>query len=122
MEKEYAQALFELSQKPGANASELVKKLVAHLKKTGRLKLLPHIGRELKRIEERAQVFDELLEVASEQERAQAEKEAKEFGITAKARVNENLVSGWRAHTGSRIIDRSGKRALLDLYRHITSV
>lgn len=121
MEKEYAQALFNLSQKPGAGASELVNQLVVHLKKTGRMRLLPHISRELGRIEARAKTFDERLEVASEQEKAQAEHEAKEFGIHAKAQVNGNLVSGWRARSGSRVIDRSGKRALIDLYRQITS-
>lgn len=121
MEREYAQALFDLSQKPDADASELVKKLVAHLKETGREKLLPRIGRELARIEASAASFGELLEVASEHEKASAEKEAKEFGISAHAQVNETLVSGWRARSGSRIIDRSGKRALLDLYRQITA-
>lgn len=121
MEKEYAQALFDLSQKPGADASELVKQLAVHLKKTGRLKLLPRIGRELGRIEARAKTFGELLEVASESEKAQAEREAKELGVNAKAQVNESLVSGWRARVGSRVIDRSGKRALLDLYRQIIS-
>lgn len=121
MEKEYAQALFNLSQKPGADASELVKQLVAHLKETGRLKLLPHIARELKRIEARAETFDEHLEVASEREIAQAEREANELGMHAKAQVNEDLISGWRARSGSRVIDRSGRRALLDLYRQITN-
>lgn len=121
MEKEYAQAVFALSQKPGANATELVKKLVTHLNKTGRMKLLPHIARELGRIEARAETFEEHLEVASEQEKAQAQREANELGIHAKAQVNESLVSGWRARVGSRVIDRSGKRALIDLYRQITN-
>lgn len=121
MEKQYAQALFDLAQKPGASADELVKKLVAHLKATGREKLLPRIGRELHRIEMRAESFGESLEVATAHEKAAAEKEAKELGITAKAEVNETLVSGWRGRIGSRIIDRSGKRALLDLYRQIAT-
>lgn len=119
MEKEYAHALFELAQKPGTQADELVQKLVAHLKETGREKLLPRILRELKRIEARAESFGELLEVASENEVKQAEREAQALGITAKAQVNGTLVSGWRARAGSRVIDRSGKRALLDLYREI---
>lgn len=121
MEKEYAQALYDLAHKPGAHASELVKKLVAHLKEKGREKLLPRIGRELSRIEARAETFGEMLEVASEHEKAKAEREAKEFGISAKAQVNQDLVTGWRARSGSRIIDRSGKRALLELYRQISA-
>lgn len=120
MEKEYAQAVFDLAQKPGADASNLVKQLVAHLKRTGREKLLPRIARELHRLDARAEAFGELLEVASPHEKTHAEREAKELGISAKAQVNESLVSGWRARTGSRVIDRSGKRALLDLYRQIT--
>lgn len=121
MEKQYAQALFDLAQKSGASADELVKKLVVHLKETGREKLMPRIARELHRLDARAQSFGEQLEVASAHEKAHAEKEAKEFGITAKAEVNETLVSGWRARTGSRVIDRSGKRALLDLYQAIAN-
>ncbi len=119
MEKEYAQALYELATKPDASADELVKKLVAHLKETGREKLLPGIARELNRLGARKAAFGETLEVASAAEAPRAEQEARELGITAAARVNGNLVSGWRARAGSRIIDRSGKRALLDLYRTI---
>ncbi len=119
LHKDYAQALFNLAQKPEAKAADLVKKLVTHLQVSGREKLLPHILREYKRIEARAEVLDESLEVASQSEKAAAVREAKEFGITAHANVNESLVSGWRAQKGSRVIDRSGKRALLDLYRTI---
>lgn len=119
MEKLYAQAVFDLSQKPDASASELVKTLVAHLEKTGRVKLLPRILRELKRIESRKASFGEVLEVASSEEKSSAEKEARELSITATAHVNHSLISGWRARSGSRVIDRSGKRALLDLYRQI---
>lgn len=121
MEKTYAQALFQLAQKPNASADELVKTLVAHLKEAGREKLLPRILLELKRLDARSTAFGEVLEVASESEKAAATKEAKELGITADAIVNETLVSGWRARTGSRVIDRSGKRALIDLYSRITA-
>lgn len=119
MEREYAQAVFDLSRAPGAKAAALAERLVKHLEATGRQKLLPRILRELKRIDAQAQSFGEVLEAASEREKAAAEKEAGALGITAKAQVNEELVSGWRARSGSRVIDRSGKRALLDLYRQI---
>jgi F0F1-type ATP synthase delta subunit len=119
MEKQYAQALFDLAQKPGASAADLVKRLMAHLKETGREKLLPRILREYRRIEARAQTFGEELEVASDKEAAKASTEAKSLGITAKPTVNPALVTGWRARSGSRLIDRSGKRALIDLYRQI---
>ena len=119
MEKDYAQALFTLAQKPGAKADELVKRLVAHLQETGREKLLQRILREFKRIDARAESFGESLEVASAKEKPGAVKEAGAFGITADAHINPELVTGWRARKGSRVIDRSGKRALLDLYRQI---
>ncbi len=121
MEKTYAKALYDLASKPGADASKLVESFIAHLKAEGRLKLLPRILRELKRLDARNQSLGDLLEVASEKEKAAAEADAKSLGITANAVVNETLVTGWRARTGSRVIDRSGKRALLDLYRSITS-
>jgi len=121
MEKEYAQALFSLAQKPNASADDLVNKLRKNLQDTGREKLLPRILRELKRIEARAESFGEALEVASDAERASAQKEARQLGIAADAQVNPELISGWRARSGSRVIDRSGKRALVELYRRIVT-
>jgi len=121
MEKTYAKALYDLTVKPGADAAKLVDSLIAHLKAEGRLKLLPRILRELKRLDARHTSLADFLEVASEKEKAAAHAEAKALGINAEPVVNETLVTGWRARTGSRIIDRTGKRALLDLYRTITS-
>jgi F0F1-type ATP synthase delta subunit len=121
MEKEYAQAIYSLAQEPDASAKDLVGKLMEHLQATGRVKLLPRILRELRRIEARAASLSETFEVASAGEKAAAEKEAHALGITAHARVNHDLISGWRARTGSRLIDRSGRRALLDLYRRIVA-
>lgn len=119
MEKDYAQALYTLAKKPGAKADDLVKRLIAHLSETGREKLLPRILREFSRIDARAESFGEILEIASAKEKTAAEKEAQAFGITSPAQINAELVTGWRARSGSRVIDRSGKRALLDLYRQI---
>lgn len=121
MERTYAQALFNLSQKPGVSSTELVKTLRAHLKETGREKLLPRILLESKRITARAESFSEVLEVAHKNEAGEAEKEAKLLGISAKAELNPDLITGWRARSGSRVIDRTGKRALLDLYRQIVA-
>ncbi len=120
MEKTYAKALYTLATKDGADHKTLVDTLVAHLKETGRLKLLPRILLELKRLDARASALTNILEVASEKEVAQAVAEAKELGITVAPSVNDSLVSGWRARVGSRVVDRSGKRALLDLYKRIT--
>lgn len=121
MEKTYAKALYDLASREGADESALVSSLVKNLTETGRLKLLPRILRELKRIDARASTLTETLEVASESEKASAKKEANELGITAEPTINSHLVSGWRAQKGSRVIDHSGKRALLDLYKRITT-
>jgi hypothetical protein len=94
---------------------------VAHLKAHGRLKLLPGILRELKRLEWRAHALDPHVEAASEVERSSAIEAAKKEGITAQSSsVNPELIRGWRARTQGALIDRSGKRALVDLYQAIT--
>ena len=94
---------------------------VAHLKRTGRMKLLPKVLRELRVQEAREKLRQPLVEVASEGEAAFALKAASASGIVAKeARVNPSLVSGWRARAEGKLIDRSAKHALIDIYRRIT--
>ena len=98
MERTYAKALFDLSHKEGADTKKLVETLVAHLRETGRLKLLPRILTELKRLDARAGTFMETLEVASESEKASAEREAKETGHYCTR--NDKQGSGyWMART-----------------------
>lgn len=121
MEKTYAQALYNALQK-GSKEDELVSSLMQHLKAEGRLKLLPAILRELKTLQARTRTLGATLEVATESGKAAAFAEAKAEGIdAAEAVVNPELISGWRAREGGRLIDRSGKRALVDIYRRITS-
>jgi hypothetical protein len=71
---------------------------VAHLRKTGRLKLLPQVLRELR--EESARV-----------KRLGAKKEM--------AAENPSLISGWRSIENGVLTDTTGKRALLDIYKNI---
>lgn len=121
MEKLYATALDDLARKDGAKPKELVEQLVAHLTKTGRSKLLPGILRELKVLEARRAKLVPSVEVASQDEAAEALMEAKKEGIEAtRAHVNHSLVRGWRARSGGMLIDRSAKRGLIDLYRAVT--
>ena len=121
MEKAYAQALVNVLQK-GTNEDEAISSLMAHLKEAGRLKLLPAILRELRTLNARTQVLDAAVEVATEAESASALSAAASEGISArKATINPLLIRGWRAREGGRLIDRSGKRALIDIYRRITS-
>ena len=121
MEKQYAHALSrQIAQ--GADESALVGGLVAHLKRDGRMKLLPGIVRELKALQARTDKLAPSVEVASEADSADALAKARVLGIEASsATVNPSLIKGWRARTGSTLVDRSAKQALVDLYQRITN-
>ena len=124
MQKIYAQALYDEGQKLStpADAKALVERLAKHLKQAGREKLLPSILRELQHIEEKHAKLEPVVEVAHERDAAKALEEAKAHGIHAsKAHVNHDLVTGWRASAGGKLIDKSGKQALVDLYQKITT-
>lgn len=117
MHKAYAKALDSLLVS-GMKEEEVFKKLITHLKESGRMKLLPQLLRELKTEGKRKQAREPMLEVASEGEVKSAEKTV---GMKVKAIVNPPLIRGWRLTTADTLIDRSGKRALIDLYRKVTS-
>ena len=119
MEKVYAQALVELEEK-GVKAPELTKHLIAHLTTVGRLKLLPKILRELKKIDARHAKEWSPLEVASEKETSSARAELKTMGIEPESvHVNPSLIAGWRILQKDTFIDTSAKKALVDLYTNI---
>ena len=104
----------------GRKEDEIVGNLVKHLKAKGRVKLLPGILRALKIQMERNKTLGATVEVASKEEAKAALAEAKALGIDAEeATVNPILLSGWRARTEGVLVDRSGKRALTDIYRGI---
>jgi F0F1-type ATP synthase delta subunit len=119
MEKIYADAL-KRSVAKGGDEDTLVTNLLAHLKAEGRMKLLPGILRELRSMQVREDKLAPVLEIANEKEKSTATKEAKEAGVeTTYVVVNDRLISGWRARSGSALIDRSGKQALIDIYKNI---
>ncbi|KND47324.1 MAG: hypothetical protein AB199_02765 [Parcubacteria bacterium C7867-004] len=121
MEREYAQALREMVA-GGTDEAAIVDGLVKHLKLEGRLKLLPGILRELKGLQARAEAQAPRVEVASEEEAKDALTSAKEEGIDAReATINPSLIRGWRAQENGTLIDRSAKKALVDLYQKITN-
>lgn len=121
MEKEYAQALREMLQK-GTDESQIVEGLVQHLKEEGRLKLLPGIVRELKGLQAIADKRAARVEVANAEEATAALAEARSEGIDAPlATINPSLIRGWRAQENGILIDRSAKKALVDLYQKITN-
>ncbi|HEX8946926.1 MAG TPA: F0F1 ATP synthase subunit delta [Candidatus Paceibacterota bacterium] len=118
----YAQALTRVAAAPGADGSALAKNLIAHLRATGRMKLLPHIARSLKEAHARQGTLSGVVEVAREEERDTALAEAAAAGVHAKTvAVNPALVRGWRARSAGTLIDRSAKRSLIELYQRITS-
>lgn len=120
MEKVYAEAINNVVAK-GAKEEAVFESLKSHLSATGRVKLLPRILYELRALSARKGKVAATVEVARESDAAAALKEAKEAGIDADAAVvNDSLITGWRAKKEGVLIDRSGKRALIDLYRRIT--
>lgn len=119
MQKLYATSILRLIDK-GMGEKEVVDNLLEHLKRSGRTKLLPGILRELKTLAAREKVTAPTLEVARKEDEAQAKAAAKAEGIEAEeVIVNPSLLQGWRARAGSKLVDRSGKRALIDLYARI---
>lgn len=116
----HAQAVSNLLARPGADESLIAEQLIAHLKKSGRTKMLPSILRDLRALSLRSQKSAAHLEVATEAEREGA---AKAAGVLlSETVVNPSLIRGWRLTKGSQLTDKSGKRALIDLYRRITRV
>ena len=73
-------------------------KFIAHLRRTGRMKLLPY-------------VLQELRTEAARAKRLSPKKET--------AKQNPSLISGWRQIENGVLTDYTGKRALLDIYRNI---
>ncbi len=103
-------------------AEEAVRKLIAHLKSAGRIKMLPQIVREFRKIAARRRVLQPKVEVAREEEAAATLRVAAVHGVVVRrAVVNPALICGWRARKGSMLIDRSGKSALVAIYRKVTA-
>lgn len=104
----------------GTKEDVIVGNLVKHLKQKGRVKLLPGILRALKIQMERSKTLGASVEVATKEGEKAALAEARLLGIDAEeAVVNPILLSGWRARKEGVLVDRSGKRALTDIYRGI---
>jgi hypothetical protein len=118
--KLYAKALVSLKGNP--NQAAITDKVIAEIHETGRAKLLPSILREIKVLEMRKAYLEPRLEVAHQKDGEAAMASAKEAGIhAARAHVNHTLLSGWRARAGGKLVDRSGKSALITIYKKVTS-
>ncbi len=124
MERTYAKVLWKLSHEAGADLDTLVSRLIAQLQARGRMKLLPRILRELKKLEASGEGITMLIEVATEKDAAAAKSFAESLGYGTESKnavINHSLISGWRVRTNGTLTDRSGKRALIDIYRAITT-
>ena len=109
----------ELEDKAASDAA--ITKLIIHLKSAGRMKMLPQIARELRKVAARRHALRPNVEVAHQHEAAAALQAAAHVGIVAShARVNPSLIHGWRARNGDILVDHSAKSALLSLYQNVT--
>jgi len=113
------EATAEIEDKAVSDAA--VTKLILHLKSAGRMKMLPQIARELRKVATRRHSRRPVVEVAHQKEAAQALRSAATLGIvTREANINPDLIHGWRARSGDMLIDASAKRALLHIYQKVT--
>lgn len=114
------EAAAEVEDKAASDAA--VTKLILHLKSAGRMKMLPEIARELRKVAARRHALRPTVEVAHKKEEAAALRAAAALGIMAKhASVNTSLIHGWRARSHGRLVDHSAKRALLHIYQNVTA-
>jgi len=113
------EATAEIEDKAVSDAA--VTKLIMHLKSAGRMKMLPQIARELRKVAARRHALRPTVEVAHEKEAASALRAAAHEGIVAPhAQVNPSLIHGWRARSANLLVDHSAKRALLHIYQKVT--
>lgn len=114
------EATAELEDKAASDTA--ITKLIMHLKSAGRMKMLPRIARELRRVAARRHALRPRVEVAHGREEAAALVAAAKAGIVAKhAVINNSLIHGWRARQGDKLVDQSAKRALLHIYQKVIS-
>lgn len=99
-----------------------VDRLIAHLKQTGQKHVLPKLLPALRRLAAERANLEPQVEVARQSDAAAALSVAAKEGISAtKASVNPELVAGWRARGGGKLIDRSAKHALMQIYQNVTA-
>lgn len=106
-----------------------MKRLVAVVRKAGHTRLLPKISISFERLmKEKTRAAATTVTVArSEVIEAQAEsiaEGARTLGVapeTLSFTVDPTLSTGYRMRTRDKILDSSGKRALLELYRRMAA-
>lgn len=115
----YASALLRLHEK-GVSARESAEQLIEVLKKSGRMALLPRIGKAFARLAGKMMRNKrQTLIIAHEKEKSHARKESE--AKHAEVRIDANLISGWRLESGDELRDVSGKKHLLTMYDKVIS-
>ncbi len=120
---QYAQALSILATHSPELSDKYMDNLLSHLKKAGRMKLLPHIYTALLVDQKRIEKGRSVIEIATEKDRASAVAKATESLGLKNIRVIERpeLLRGWRIRTKNMLIDSSAKNNLLQMYYKITN-
>ncbi len=124
----YAKALAELlSDRPASEGAAIAERLVETARKNGHAHLLPRIARAYEKIakkNERARTVE--VVTAHKSDPALVTATAKKNGVATEgmhvvSRTDATLVGGALVRTRSERIDMSYKRALMELYKKLTS-
>ncbi len=120
LSRKYALELAQVSDCADVGEEKLVENLIKDLRSRGRMKLLPSIVRELKKIRMQERKNEPCVEIAREEDREKVCAGVNELGVsTYSVMVNPTLVRGWRVRAQGRLIDNTTKQALIELYRVI---
>lgn len=126
--KEYAQALFDLGIKKGANPEGLVEQLLLLMRSRGHLRLLPSVLSDYERIaKDRSQRDGISVKIADEEDQGAALDKARalaeSYGVEASninVSTDDTLIKGYSLDGPSFRYDKSARRNLIEMYRSIT--
>ncbi len=118
--RQYAQALSALVQRSPQSSDKYIDNLLLHLKKTGRVKLLPHIYGALLVYQKRARASEPVIEIATGKDSRAAAAATTRLGLKNVRTIERpELLHGWRIRTRETLLDSSAKNNLLQMYYNI---
>ena len=127
---EYAEALTQALERTTPHETEaVIRRFVTVVRKAGHTRLLPKISRLFERLmKEKTQAAVTTVTVAQneviETHADRIAEGARTLGVDPKGLafvVDPTLAIGYRMRTRDKILDASGKRALLELYRRMVA-
>lgn len=126
----YSRALYAALKEHPEQEEKLLRQFAETVKANGHLYLLPKIVRSVEKLQEKDEkegtiVITSATPLTAEHTQELLKKEPFKHALLASHKkvvrsVDDSLVGGVVVKTGSTRIDGSYKRALLDLYQHIT--